>query len=112
LREKSEKLAGGGGDDDESDDSSDGPEVEEELGYFSPLDNVDPYASFKRALTGMHYFAFPDSCADLEYYTAFQMQNSHVYQAATTSLTVEQQTLLMEIMRIADTQASDVAVQA
>jgi hypothetical protein len=34
--------------------------------------------------------------------SAFQMQNSPNYQAATTSLNVEQQTLLMEVMRIAD----------
>lgn len=33
--------------------------------------------------------------------TAFQMNNAPGYQAATTSLSAEQQTLLMEVMRIA-----------
>jgi len=33
---------------------------------------------------------------------AFQMKNSQCYQAATTSLDMEQQTLLMEVMRIAE----------
>jgi len=33
--------------------------------------------------------------------TAFQMNNAPGYQAATTSLSVEQQTVLMEVMRIA-----------
>ncbi|KAJ7740236.1 armadillo-type protein [Mycena maculata] len=81
LREKSEKAEEGEDDTDEDDD-----EITEELGYFSALDNVDPYASFKQALT------------------TFQMQNGPVYQAATTSLSIEQQTLLMEVMRIAETQ--------
>jgi hypothetical protein len=26
--------------------------IEEELGYISPLDNANPYTSFKQALTG------------------------------------------------------------
>ncbi|KAJ7133547.1 armadillo-type protein [Mycena epipterygia] len=82
LREKSEKGEEG---EDDSDDEDD--DITEELGYFSALDNVDPYVSFKQALT------------------TFQMQNGPVYQAATTSLTLEQQTLLMEVMRIAETQA-------
>jgi hypothetical protein len=37
------------------------------------------------------------------------MQNSPNYQAATTSLTVEQQTLLMEVMRIADQPEAEAA---
>ncbi|KAJ7464732.1 armadillo-type protein [Mycena galericulata] len=82
LREKSEKAEEGG----EYDEDEDDDEITEELGYFSALDNVDPYASFKQALT------------------TFQMQNAPVYQAATTSLNIEQQTLLMEVMRIAETQ--------
>ncbi|KAF8215061.1 armadillo-type protein [Mycena galopus ATCC 62051] len=87
LREKSEKAEEGGEDsDDDSDD-----EITEELGYFSALDNVNPYASFKQALT------------------TFQMQNAPVYQAATTSLTLEQQTLLMEVMRIAEQPAGATA---
>ncbi|KAG2009602.1 importin alpha re-exporter, variant 3 [Coprinopsis cinerea AmutBmut pab1-1] len=35
--------------DDESDDEEE--EIEEELGYLSPIDGVDPYVTFKRALT-------------------------------------------------------------
>ncbi|KAJ7274060.1 armadillo-type protein [Mycena rebaudengoi] len=84
LREKSEKAEVG----EEDSDSDD--EITEELGYFSALDNVDPYVSFKQALT------------------TFQMQNVAVYQAATTSLDLEQQTLLMEVMRIGDTQTGAV----
>ncbi|TFK34758.1 armadillo-type protein [Crucibulum laeve] len=70
--------------DDESDEDSD---IDEELGYISPLDNANPYIQFKQALT------------------TFQMQNVPSYQAATTALNVEQQTLLMEVMRIAETPA-------
>ncbi|KAL1728536.1 armadillo-type protein [Schizophyllum commune] len=69
----------------DEDDESDDENVEEELGYLSPLDNVNPYASFKQALT------------------TFQMQNPEAYQAATTSLSPEQQTLLMEVMKLAET---------
>ncbi|KAF9065181.1 armadillo-type protein [Rhodocollybia butyracea] len=80
LRAKSEKLASGDDVDDESEES----DIEEELGYISPLDSVNPYAAFKQSLT------------------AFQMRNPAGYQAATTALNVEEQTLLMEVMRLAD----------
>ncbi|KAK0187704.1 armadillo-type protein [Armillaria mellea] len=76
-------LGGGGGVDSDEYDSDD-EDIEEELGYYSPLDNVNPYVSFQQALT------------------AFQMKSGPVYQAATTSLTVEQQTVLMEVMKVAD----------
>ncbi|KAL0577930.1 Nonsense-mediated mRNA decay protein 5 [Marasmius crinis-equi] len=56
----------------------------EELGHYSPLDNMNPSSLFKQALT------------------SFQMRNGAGYQAATTSLDVEQQTLLIEVMRLAD----------
>lgn len=79
LREKAEKPA-----DDEDDEDSEDEDIEEELGYISPLDNVNPYVSFKQALT------------------AFQMRNPQSYQAATTAFSVDQQTLLMEVMRLAD----------
>lgn len=49
LRAKEERL---NEDDDVSDGSGD-EDVEEELAYLSPLDNINPYASFKQALTGM-----------------------------------------------------------
>jgi importin-7 len=52
----------------------------------------------------MQFTILPNTHADNTCDTALQMKNGHVYQAATTSLNVEQQTLLMEIMRIADTQ--------
>jgi len=39
--------------------------------------------------------------------TAFQNQNSNLYQAATTTLTVEQQTMLMEVVTMAESQASN-----
>ncbi|KAJ7643660.1 armadillo-type protein [Roridomyces roridus] len=81
LREKSEKAEAGEVDEEEEDED----DIVEELGYISALDNVNPYTSFKQALT------------------AFQMQNAPAYQAATTSLSIEQQTLLMEVMRIAET---------
>ena len=32
--------------------SEDEEEIDEELGYISPLEKVDPYVTFKQALTG------------------------------------------------------------
>ncbi|KAH9991238.1 ARM repeat-containing protein [Russula vinacea] len=66
-------------------------EIEEELGFISPLDTLDPYVTFKQALT------------------ALEVNDHAIYQAATTALDVEQQTLLMEIMRIANEAAAAVA---
>ncbi|RDB14686.1 hypothetical protein Hypma_016434 [Hypsizygus marmoreus] len=83
LREKQEKKSEDGEDSDSEDE-----DIEEELGYISPLDVVNPYVSFKQALT------------------TFQMQNAPSYQAATTALDVEQQTLLMEVMRTAELPAA------
>ncbi|KAI8978716.1 ARM repeat-containing protein [Trametes punicea] len=90
LREKSEKVAAGEdfSDDEEEDD------IEEELGYIGPLDNVDPYISFKQALT------------------SFQMKNPQGYQLATTSLTPDQQTFLMEVMRIAEEHTTQAGAQS
>jgi len=68
--------------------SSDEEEIEEELGFISPLDSVDPYVTFKQALS------------------ALEVNDRTMYQAATTALDVEQQTLLMEIMRIANEAAA------
>lgn len=48
LREKSAKQTSG----DDLSESSDESNVTEELGYISPLEGVDPYVSFKQALTG------------------------------------------------------------
>ncbi|KAF7298645.1 Importin N-terminal domain-containing protein [Mycena indigotica] len=79
LRARTERKETG---EEDSDDEED--EITEELGYFSTIDAVNPYVSFKRALT------------------TFQMQNPSAYQTATTSLNVDQQTVLMEVMRIAE----------
>ncbi|KAH9028652.1 ARM repeat-containing protein [Lactarius hengduanensis] len=65
-------------------DVSDEEEIEEELGFISPLDTVNPYVTFKQALSTL------------------EVKDRAMYQAATTSLNVEQQTLLMEIMRMAE----------
>jgi hypothetical protein len=83
LRERHDRQSGDDDDDDDDDESSG---VEEELGYYSPLDNAEPYSAFKNSLT------------------IFQMRNSPAYQAATTSLGIEDQTLLMEVMQLAETQ--------
>lgn len=48
LRAMNEKREGGYT---ASDSSSEEEEIEEELGYFSPLDIVNPYETFKSALT-------------------------------------------------------------
>lgn len=50
LREVAERREhdGDGG----ASDASDEEEIEEELGFISPLDNVNPYVTFKQALTG------------------------------------------------------------
>jgi len=81
LRAMNEKREGGYAG---SDSSSEEEEIEEELGYFSPLDTVNPYETFKNALTN------------------FQHKNPTAYQAATTSLDVDQQTALIEVMKKAD----------
>lgn len=101
LREKSERQVTG---DEESIASTDS-EIEEELGYISPLDTVDPYASFKQALTGKpcSYLSIGISADSTE--IAFQMKDGNGYQKATTSLTPEQQMLLMDVMRIAEEHA-------
>jgi hypothetical protein len=46
-RAKKAEQAAVEGDEDEDEDE----DIEEELGYISPLDTVDPYLAFKRALT-------------------------------------------------------------
>ena len=98
LREKSARQAAGE-DDEESEDESD---IDEELGYISPLDNVDPYVSFKQALTGMSLWYVSYLVLMTLSTTAFQMKNPSAYQVATTSLNTEQQTMLMGVMRIAE----------
>jgi len=80
LRERAENKVAEG----EESESDEEDEIEEELGFISPLDSVNPYTSFKQALTN------------------FQMQNGLGYQASTTVLDIEQQTMLMEVMRIAE----------
>ena len=59
LRERAENR-GTDGDEDESDEDD---QIEEELGFISPLDTVNPYTSFKQALTScvgsLLFFLFP-----------------------------------------------------
>ena len=97
VKAKAMKQAKTGGGNDEDDE-----DIEEELGYISPLDTVDPYVSFKQALTGQ-FCAIPAPMHPADFNpTAFQMKNGNAYQLGTTSLVPEQQTLLMEVMRIAE----------
>ena len=88
--------------DDVSEYTDDESDIAEELGYISPLDTVDPYVSFKQALTSKQNlikWPFPGlTHEDAD----FQMKDGNNYQRATTSLSQEEQMLLMEIMRIAE----------
>ncbi|CAG8726985.1 6593_t:CDS:2, partial [Acaulospora colombiana] len=89
LQENAAKLASGqdlGDGDEELDDE----EIEEELGYISPLDTVDPYLAFKRSLS------------------IFQMKNAPGYQFCTTSLSKDQQVLLTEVMTLAEQKEAEV----
>lgn len=52
LRERNEKRDAGAA---ASDSSSESEEIEEELGFFSPLDSINAYTNFKQALTGESY---------------------------------------------------------
>lgn len=88
LREKSMKEESG---DDISEFSDDESDIAEELGYISPLDTVDPYVTFKQALT------------------TFQMKDGNNYQRATTSLSQEEQMFLMDVMRIAEERSQSTA---
>lgn len=54
LREKSENETN----EEEEEDAEDEEDIDEELGYISPLENVNPYVSFKQALTSV-FLAFP-----------------------------------------------------
>ena len=53
VLQQGERLRAGGGEavDDDEEDSDDDEDLEEDLGYLTPLDSVDPYVSFKQALT-------------------------------------------------------------
>lgn len=84
LRSKSVTAMGDDEDDFDDEDDDEDEEIEEELGYYSPLDTVNPYTTFQEALA------------------TFQAKNGPAFQTATTSLTMEQQTTLMEIARIAE----------
>ncbi|KAG9315992.1 armadillo-type protein [Chiua virens] len=87
LRARSQKMTEEG---DDLSEESEESEIEEELGFFSLIDAINPYTTFKHALT------------------TFQTKNPALYQAATTTLSVDQQTVLMEVMsprRIAESDA-------
>lgn len=99
LRAMNEKREGGYAG---SNSSSEEEEIEEELGYFSPLDTVNPYETFKNALTSS-FCSRPLVRPVLTHFTIdFQHKNPTAYQTATTSLDVEQQTALIEVMKKAD----------
>ena len=49
MREKSQRQTTLGADEESI--ASEDSDIEEELGYIDPLDTVDPYVAFKRALT-------------------------------------------------------------
>lgn len=44
--------------------------------------------------------------------TAFQVQNPALYEAATENLDLDQQTLLMDVLRVAEAQANEAAAAA
>lgn len=54
LREKSQRQTALGADEESI--ASEDSDIEEELGYIDPLDTVDPYVAFKRALTSMYSY--------------------------------------------------------
>ena len=87
-------------------------EIEEELGFISPLDTVNPYTTFKQALAGTCYTHTPCVKVTDNSLVALEVKDRAMYQAATTSLNVEQQTVLMEIMRIAEESTAGVGVAA
>lgn len=92
---------------DDVSDESEESEIEEELGFFSLIDAINPYTTFKHALTSAcvvgHCFSSPPFSTTLSV-LAFQNKNAALYQAATTTLSVEQQTVLMEVMTLAESQ--------
>lgn len=122
LREVAERREhdGDGG----ASDASDEEEIEEELGFISPLDNVNPYVTFKQALTGtlnppcsppplrkvpprmLNVMTWVSLWPMTFFSPALEANDHAIYQAATIALDVEQQALLMEIMRIADEAAA------
>ena len=52
------------GEDEDEEDSDE--EIDEELGFISPLDSVDPYVTFKMALTSMLYTSSPFTWIQLD----------------------------------------------
>lgn len=87
-------------------------DIEEELGYISPLDSVDPYLAFKRSLSSE--YSIPSHTTLLTYPSArsvFQMKNPSGYQVSTTALSPDQQMLLAEVMRLAEVKEAEVPAQ-
>ena len=86
---RAEAAAKGSGAVSDAEDDSDGDdELEEELGYISPLESLDVHIRFREALEAM------------------QNRNGALYAAATTALSVDEQTYLMEIMREAQSHSA------
>jgi hypothetical protein len=65
------------------------------------LDKINPYVTFQQALQSALFIVLYRSPLTITVFTAFQNQNSALYQAATTMLTVERQTVLMEVVTMA-----------
>lgn len=101
LRARSEKNADIR--DDVSDDSEES-EIEEELGFFSLIDAINPYTTFKHALTSAFLIFVSAAVLTCALGIALQTKNADLYRAATTVLSVEQQTVLMEVMSLAESQ--------
>lgn len=88
-RLRAEAAAKGSGAVSDAEDDSDGDdELEEELGYVSPLEGLDVHVRFREALESM------------------QGRNAGLYAVATTALSVDEQTYLMEIMREAQSRSA------
>ena len=74
---------------------------------FTPLDDINPYIVFRNALNGMLFFSIPHpghSCHS----TAFQIQNPATYEAATRKLDLVQQRLMMDVLKVAETEANNI----
>lgn len=97
MRSNADRIQTEDDDDDESE-SIEESDIDEELGFISPLESVNPYVVFKHALTSA---SFPSTATDViptNHEIAFQMVDPQNYQASTTSLSVDEQALLMEVM--------------
>jgi hypothetical protein len=108
----------------EEKDSDDDEEIDEEPGYISFLETVDPYVQFKRVLTSKclflsslffyFYVRFMVQMIDVHFslVTDSQMKSPAVCQASATSLNIEHQAVLMKVMFIAEENTAAAGVAA